>query len=181
MKGKYIIGGGVFLTLLLMAKKSRAEVSYNYDNITPGYLGKYFSVDEFTSSNTCESQGIDNTPTPKHTANAMALVREILDPIREYIGRPVVVTSFYRSPQCNAAIGGARESKHMLGKAADIQVFVNGQRRNDLILSAVKNLDLPFDRLIREKGSWSNPQWIHIEFDADKPISAQRKQYLRIT
>lgn len=175
-----MIGAGVLVAALLLSKKARAMVT-NYDNLPDGMIGKYFSLDEVVDSPTCEAQGINNQPSARQWNNARAVVRYLLDPIREYIDAPVIVTSFYRSDECNDEVGGADESKHKEAKAADIQVFVNGERRNDLILQAVANLDLPFDRLIREYGTFDNPQWIHIEYDADKEPGEQRKQYLRIT
>lgn len=175
-KSKILIGSGVALVLLLLSKRTKANT-----NMGAGMLGKYFSYDELIDSPTCESEGIDNTPNADQIANAQALVENVLDPIREYIDLPVIVTSFFRGQECNDEIGGADESKHLEAKAADIVTFKDGIRRNDLILDAVEALDLPFDRLIREKGTFDNPQWIHIEFDRDKPISQQRRQYLRIT
>lgn len=180
VKRQYIIGAGIVAAALLLTKKARAMV-FNYDNLPDGMIGKYFSFDEVIDSPTCEAQGIENIPNANALSNAQALVQYVLDPLREYVGRPILVTSFYRSEQCNNEIGGAENSRHKLGKAADIQLFIDGVRRNDLLLDAIDDLNLPFDRLIREYGTYDNPQWLHIEYDNDKPPGQQQQQYLRIT
>ncbi len=67
------------------------------------------------------STGLNNTPTEEARANLYRLVQTVLDPLREELGVPIRVTSAYRSPQVNAAVGGSRTSRHMLGLAADIK------------------------------------------------------------
>ncbi|MFN7930295.1 MAG: D-Ala-D-Ala carboxypeptidase family metallohydrolase [Blastocatellia bacterium] len=71
----------------------------------------------------CRAQRIDNIPTPEAFANLEALVLNILDPLRDRIGQPIVVSSGYRSPELNKAIGGASKngqpiSQHCFGEAA---------------------------------------------------------------
>ena len=180
VKKQYIIGAGIVAAALLLTKKTRANVA-NYNNLPDGMIGKYFSLDEVIDSPTCEAQGINNIPGTNELNNAQALVRYVLDPLREYIGRPILVTSLYRSNECNNEVGGAEHSRHKLGKAADIQLWIDGVRRNDLLLDAIDLLNLPFDRLIREYGTFDNPQWIHVEYDNNKAPGQQQQQYLRIT
>lgn len=67
------------------------------------------------------STGLDNTPTEEARANLYELVQTVLDPLRKELGVPIRVTSGYRSPEVNAAVGGSRTSRHMLGLAADIK------------------------------------------------------------
>ena len=81
-------------------------------------LGQWFSLREMTRTST----GLPNQPPESYWANLKRLVDTLLDPLRNDLGAPVRVTSGYRSPQVNAAIGGSRTSRHMLGLAADIKV-----------------------------------------------------------
>ena len=78
-------------------------------------LGRHFTLAELTNTNT----GLPNAPTPQAVANLQYLVETVLDPLRDEVG-PVIVTSGYRSPEVNAAVGGSPTSQHMQGEAADI-------------------------------------------------------------
>jgi len=159
--------GGVILTgaalFLLSFKKNKGS-----SVVQPGMVGKYFSYDEVMDSPTCEAHHLHNTPDEYHLYRAMLLAENILDPIREWLDNPIVVNSWYRSPECNAENKGKPNSKHMTGGAADIETYIDGQSRNDLIVRAVLHLDLPFDKIILEKGNWKNPNWIHIEYDPEQ-------------
>ena len=81
-------------------------------------LGQWFSLREMTRTST----GLRNVPPDDAYATLGRLVHTLLDPLRNDLGQPVRVTSGYRSPQVNAAVGGSRTSRHMLGLAADIKV-----------------------------------------------------------
>jgi hypothetical protein len=116
-------------------------------------VGNYFSLEEFTISQTAARKGIDNTPTPEVEANLRALVEHILDPLRHSLEIPIVISSGYRSPQVNRAVGGANNSQHTKGEAADI--IVPG-RTVEGIIERIKHLDLPFDQLINEFGEWTH-------------------------
>ena len=81
---------------------------------------KYFSINELTSSATALREGIDNRPSKCAYHLLHVLVDQLLDPIREAWGEPIVVSSGYRCKQLNALVGGAKYSHHLLGCAADI-------------------------------------------------------------
>jgi hypothetical protein len=81
---------------------------------------KYFSVEELCASATALREGIDNRPTESAYHLLHVLVDQLLDPIREAWGEPIVVSSGYRCKELNALVGGAKNSHHMLGCAADI-------------------------------------------------------------
>ena len=81
---------------------------------------KYFSINELTSSATALREGIDNRPNKCAYHLLHVLVQQLLDPIREAWGEPIVVSSGYRCKQLNALVGGAKYSHHILGCAADI-------------------------------------------------------------
>lgn len=131
---------------------------------------KYFKLEEFTHSDTAMMQGIDNTPGRIVVENIENLVKNVLDPLREAWGKPLRVTSGYRSPKLNVAVGGSRTSHHMKGMAADI---TTGNRvENRRLFQLIIDLKLPFTQLIDEK----NFSWVHVSYD---PADVKR-QVLRL-
>lgn len=113
-------------------------------------LSEHFTQAELTLSETAARRGIDNTPDAFILANLKTLAGE-LEKVRALVGRPVNVTSGYRSPALNKAIGGALNSAHMQGLAADINV--NGYTPRQLALK-IRDSDLMFDQLILEYDNW---------------------------
>lgn len=116
--------------------------------------------------------GIDNTPTPEARANLTALVDAVLDPLRERYGYPVHVSSGYRCPRLNKAVGGSETSQHEEGEAADIYVV---KAREMAMLFAMIYYLLPYDQLIWERGNDEAPAWIHVSYRE----GANRRQCLR--
>jgi hypothetical protein len=131
-------------------------------------LSPHFTLSEFTRSDTANKHGINNEPTELHELeNMKALASRVLEPARQIIGRPLFITSGYRSPALNRIIGGARHSQHMLGEAADF--VVKGVDMFDVALTLTALDTIPFDQLIFENrykrvrvngNNWT--QWIHI-------------------
>ena len=80
---------------------------------------KYFSVSELCASATALREGIDNRPSKCAFHLLHVLVDQLLDPIREAWGKPIVVSSGYRCKELNALVGGVKNSHHLLGCAAD--------------------------------------------------------------
>lgn len=114
----------------------------------------HFTLNEFTRSDTAQRLHIDNTPEPHHIANLTRLIIRTLDPARQRLAMPIYVNSGYRCPELNKAIGGAENSYHMQGRAADVTTRdTEGNRRLYLILK-----NLPHTELIWEQ----NGLWIHI-------------------
>lgn len=116
-------------------------------------LSKHFHLREFLRSQQAARHGIDMTPTKGIVRNLMHLSVNFLDPIRDYIKRPIFVSSGYRPPALNVRIGGSKSSSHMLGLAADIVCF---DMTTDELFAAVKSLGLEFDQVIHEH------TWLHI-------------------
>ena len=81
---------------------------------------KYFTIQELSASATAERLAIDNTPPRAAQQMLTVLVEQLLDPIRRRYGAPIIVTSGYRCPALNTAVGGVANSHHILGCAADI-------------------------------------------------------------
>lgn len=131
---------------------------------------KYFTIAELCASSTATAKGIDNTPTPGITQNLERLVANVLDPLREAWGKPIVVTSGYRCPELNKAVGGAKNSHHMQGMAADIST--GNKVDNRRMFQKILDLGLPFTQLIDEKGF----SWIHVSYDT----SNLKRQVLKL-
>ena len=81
---------------------------------------KYFSIEELVKSASAERLAIDNTPPRAACQMLTILVEQLLDPIRRRYGAPIIVTSGYRCPALNTAVGGVANSHHIVGCAADI-------------------------------------------------------------
>ena len=94
----------------------------------------------------------------------------MLDPLREWYGKPVTVNSGYRCPQLNRMVGGAASSQHLKGEAADITA--GSKEENRKLFDYIKS-HLPFDQLIDEK----NYSWVHVSYKRD---GNNRKQILKL-
>jgi hypothetical protein len=111
-------------------------------------MSEHFTIAELTFSQTADRKGIDNTPSPAVTGNLNRLM-VALERIRDLVG-PVAVSSGYRSPALNAAVGGARDSAHVLGLAADITCKAMTPKA---LATMIRESDIEFDQLIYE-GTW---------------------------
>ena len=116
-----------------------------------------FTLDEMTISQTAARRGIPNDPPPSVIANLRTLCEEVLEPVRVHFDRPVIVSSGYRSPALNVAIGGSRTSQHCLGEAADFTVPC--VKLIDLAQLMHRNLN--YDQLIYEFGRWLHVSYRH--------------------
>lgn len=129
-------------------------------------LTKNFTIEEMTISPTAKRLNIDNSASVNVLFKLQKLCQDILQPIRNKYGKPIIVTSGYRCPQLNAAIGGVKTSQHLLGEAADISV--GGKQENkilfDLILQMIINSEILVGQLIDEY----NYRWLHISLPYKK-------------
>lgn len=133
---------------------------------------RYFTMSELTSSHTARRKGIDNTPNAAQRAALTALVANILDPLREAYGKPIVVTSGFRCPRLNRAVGGVAKSQHMKGEAADIRTLSDRPSDNKKLFDLIIKLGLPYDQCIDEYGY----NWIHVSYTSQ----GNRRQVLHI-
>lgn len=128
-------------------------------------LTENFSLHEMTKSEAALRHNIDNTPSDDVTENLYQLCANVLQPIRDAYQRGVKVNSGYRGPEVNAAIGGAKNSDHMRGMAADIEI--PGVANSDLAEWIRDNLD--FTQVILEFYTPGVPDsgWVHVSYDAN--------------
>lgn len=132
---------------------------------------KYFTIEELTHSDTAISKGIDNSPTIQEEQNLVALIENVLDPLREAYGRPLIVTSGFRCEKLNKAVKGSSTSQHRFGQAADIRSKEDTKSENKKIFDLAQQLNLPFDQLIDEY----DYNWVHISYSP-----RNRRQVLHI-
>lgn len=127
-------------------------------------LTPHFSLREMLFSQEATRKGIDEqfAPEPHVVQNLNALCVNILEPLRLSLGVPIRVTSGYRCPRLNKAIGGATNSQHTLGQAADIEADgVSNLESAERIIA----LKLPFDQMILEyPNANGEPSWIHVSY-----------------
>jgi len=131
-------------------------------------LSKNFTLRELTESNTATRLGIDNSPDAQQISNLAELCENVLQPIRDRIGKPIRVTSGFRNIETNRAIGGSSTSDHCHGCACDVKLIVDGENMSEIIYHTLIALDIPFKQMIWEFGDENlegSPQWVHIAFD----------------
>ena len=132
-------------------------------------LSKNFSLAEIEHSNTAKRLGIKNEMSEEHLANMQNLIDNLIQPLRDGIG-PIRISSGYRSPKLNRAIGGSSRSQHCKGEALDLQFWKDGEMNNKIMYDWILDSCLEFDQMINE----FDYAWIHISFSSGK----NRKQVL---
>lgn len=134
-------------------------------------MAKHFTLGELCKSDIALAKNIENTPPDQATIGRLnALMEECLDKVREMWGEPIGVNSGYRSPELNRVVGGAKNSQHLRGEAADINA--GGVENNRKLFDMIAASDIEFDQLIDESGY----RWLHISYCTDD----NRKQVLHL-
>jgi len=132
-------------------------------------LSQNFSLEEMIASSTASAKKIDNTPTPEVKANLERLCKTVLQPIRNKYGKAITVTSGYRCPKLNAAVGGVKTSQHLTGCAADIKCTATSKATLfNLIKGMIEKGEIKVGQLIWEYGTKKEPNWIHISLPFSK-------------
>ena len=124
-------------------------------------ISQHISEKEATKSITALRLGIDNTPNSYHRNNMKTLAANVFEPLREWVGGPIKITSMYRSQELNDAIGGSKTSQHCKGQAIDIDDIYGHKTKAEMFEYIKDNLE--FDTLIWEFGG-DNPDWLHISY-----------------
>jgi zinc D-Ala-D-Ala carboxypeptidase len=125
-------------------------------------ISKHVSYEEGVRSNTALRLGIENTPRAEQLEKMSVVANEVFEPLREWVGGPIKINSFFRCYKLNKAIGGSKTSQHMSGQAMDIDDTF-GCKTNAEMFNYVKD-NLDFDQMIWEFGDDDNPNWVHISF-----------------
>ena len=120
---------------------------------------KYFSIDEMVRSATAKKYGIDNRPSQDILNNLVLFIETVLDPIREDWGSPIIVSSGYRCPELNKAVGGVNTSGHMYGFCADLQVKGDLRKFSCFVKDWMMKHKMSFDELLYE--SSGGVTWLH--------------------
>ena len=134
-------------------------------------ISKNISYNEAIYSRTAQRKGIENKPNDEQLANMYTIAEMIFQPLREWVGGPIKINSFFRSPELNEAIGGAyrikdgkrvQTSQHCKGQAIDLDDTFGHKTNAEMFYWIKENLD--FDQLIWEFGTDMNPNWIHVSY-----------------
>ena len=122
-------------------------------------LSANFTLSELTKSQTAVRKNIKNEPSTAHVENLIHLAETVLQPVRDHFGKPVAISSGYRSPELCEAIGSSTKSQHARGEAADFEIM--GVDNMQLAMWINKNTD--FDQLILEFYEPGDPNsgWVH--------------------
>jgi Peptidase M15 len=116
-----------------------------------------FTLNEATFSQAAERAGINNTPSPVVLANIKNAANSLQE-IRDFLGAPIRVSSWYRNSATNKIVGGAKNSAHLLGWAIDFDCESLGTPLQ--VALKIAKSDIRFDQLIHEFG-----RWVHISFE----------------
>lgn len=129
-------------------------------------ISENISYREAIHSHTAKKLGIKNEPNEAQLENMKLIADKIFQPLREYVGGPIKINSFFRSKALNVAIGGSRTSQHILGLAMDLD-DVHGFKTNAEMFNWIKD-NLNFDQLIWEFGDGDNPDWVHVSYVSEE-------------
>lgn len=142
-------------------------------------LTKEFILDKYTVSETAKRKGYtEQYKPPKDIVQDLEAVHNaiIVPLINSGVLRgKLYCNSAYRCGRVNYSVGGAVNSQHLYGQAMDLEYYEDDKEQNLILHDAIKSLDLPFDQMIREFGTVSNPAWIHVSHKKD---GNNRKQCL---
>jgi Uncharacterized protein conserved in bacteria len=126
-------------------------------------ISTHITYAEGTKSQTAIRLGIENEPDAAQLASMKRVASKVFEPVRRDVakGNPLAVTSFFRSPDVNTAVGGSFNSQHCAGEAMDIDADVFGYCTNASVFEYIRD-NLEFDKLIWEYGTDVNPEWVHV-------------------
>ena len=125
-------------------------------------ISAHITFREGIESYTAKRKGIENIPSDYELTNMVGVAENIFEPLREWVGGPIKINSFFRSKELNKAIGGSSRSQHCEGRAIDID-DIYGYKTNAEMFEYIKcNLD--FDQIIWEFGGSDNPDWVHVSY-----------------
>ena len=136
-------------------------------------LTKHFTLEEFSFSSTAKSRGINNTVPLQYIPSLRNLCEVVLEPLREQVKEPVIISSGYRCPALNKAVGGTNTSQHMNGEACDIYMEDKEKLRKWFAIL----MDGDFDQLIFERNRRTGHCWIHVSCKPDTSLNRHQVIY----
>ena len=139
-------------------------------------ISEHVSLKEAIKSNTATRLQIKNEPRELDLIRMIEIAEKVFEPLREWVGGPIKVNSFYRSPELNSAIGGSKNSQHCIGCALDIDDTF-GHKTNAQMFDYIKN-NLDYDQIIWEFGDDDNCDWVHVSYISE---DANRRRLLKAT
>jgi len=125
-------------------------------------ISKHISDREGVYSTTATRKGLANKPDQFQLANMKLLAEKVFEPLREWVGGPIRINSFFRCKALNKAIGGSTSSQHCKGQAMDIDDGGCKKTNAEMYEWIKENLD--FDQMIWEFGNEKNPNWVHVSY-----------------
>ena len=125
-------------------------------------ISNHVSYREGVYSVTATRLGVDNTPDDEQLKNMELVAEKVFEPLREWVGGPIKINSFFRGLPLNTAIGGSKKSQHMKGQAMDIDDNYDHATNAEMYHWVKENLD--FDQMIWEFGDDDEPNWIHVSY-----------------
>ena len=125
-------------------------------------ISKHISYKEGVYSRTATRLDIDNEPNNEQMDNMCLIAQEVFEPLRMWVGGPIKINSFFRSPELNKAIGGSGKSQHCHGQAIDLDDTFGRATNAEMYNFIKENLD--FDQMIWEFGDEDNPDWVHVSY-----------------
>ena len=125
-------------------------------------ISEHVSYKEGVHSNTAVRRGFDNTPDPDQLKCMHEVAQYLFEPLREWVGGPIKINSFFRSPELNKTIGGSGKSQHCHGQAIDLDDTFGRATNAEMFEFIKKHLD--FDQIIWEFGDDENPDWVHVSY-----------------
>lgn len=147
-------------------------------SIHPHSLMNHFTLPELCASVTAKLRGINNMPNFMQASNLEYLVDNLLDPLREAFGAPIIVQSGFRCNELNRLVGGVDGSYHTKGLAADISAVGQDRLQNKRLVELLDERNLPFDQcILYDHLPAIGPRWIHLNVRLDP--TQNRRVYLR--
>ena len=146
-------------------------------------ISKHISIEEAIKSQTAIRYGINNYPNDEELANMVLVAQHCFEPLREWYGKPIGISSFFRCKELNRRIGSKDTSQHLAGSVSglnesamdiDADIYNNGITNKQIFEWLRDNVE--FDQLIWEYGTDDEPAWVHVSYR----LNGNRKQVLRI-
>jgi len=129
-------------------------------------ISEHISYKEGVYSRTATRLDIDNKPNNEQMDNMCLIAQEVFEPLRMWVGGPIKINSFFRSPKLNKAIGGSGKSQHCHGQAIDLDDTFGRATNAEMYYFIKQNLD--FDQIIWEFGDKENPDWVHVSYVSEE-------------